>query len=133
MPQNPPDGYHSVTPQTVVDDPRATLDFVQQVFDARVGEIYEDGEVVVHSEAVIGDSKLFIAGVKGDFGVFPVMVNVYADDVDATYAKAEQGATYLREPEDQFYSHRTAGVVDSQGNQWSITTRIGDLSAEGIR
>lgn len=134
MVQNPPDGYHSVTAQTVVNDARATLDFVQQVFDAEVSELYEDGDRVVHSEVVIGDSKLFVAEASDEFPVFPAMLSLYVDDVDATYVRAiEHGATPLREPEDQFYGDRTGGVLDSQGNQWWIATRVEDVSVEEIQ
>jgi PhnB protein len=62
------------------------------------------------------------------------MLNVYVDDVDAAFAKAiEHGATPLREPIDQFYGDRTGGVLDSQGNQWWISTHIEDVSEEEIR
>lgn len=133
MPQNPPDGYHTVTPQTIVDDARATLDFVQKVFDAGIRELYEEGDRIVHSEVVIGDSVLFIAGASDEFGAFPALLSIYVDDVGATYARAiEQGATSLREPEDQFYGDRTGGVLDSQGNQWWIATRVEDVTPEEI-
>ncbi|HUF15717.1 MAG TPA: VOC family protein [Acidimicrobiia bacterium] len=134
MPQNPPEGYHTLTPQIVVEDARETIDFVQNVFDADLRENYEDDGRIVHSEVMIGDSRLMIASASEEFGVFPLMVNLYVDDVDATFAKAiEHGATSLRDPADQFYGDRTGGVIDPQGNQWWISTHIEDVSEEEMR
>lgn len=124
----------SIIPQTMVTDARATLEFVQTVFDAEVSQLYEENDVVFHSEVVIGDSKLMIATASEQFPPFPLMTNVYVDDVDAAYARAiELGATSLRKPEDQFYGDRTGGVVDSEGNRWWISTHIEDVSDEEMR
>lgn len=133
MPQNPPHGYHTITPQAVVDDARAMLDFVEKVFDGTVISLYEEGDSVRHSEIQVGDSRLMIASSNEEFLEFPFMMNVYVDDVDTTFAKAvEHGATPLRDPEDQFYGDRTGGVRDTQGNQWWISTHIEDVSDEEV-
>jgi uncharacterized glyoxalase superfamily protein PhnB len=134
MPKNPPDGYQTVTPQTIVSNARSTLDFVQRVFGGEIVELMEDGDRVIHSEVMIGDSKVMIASANEEFSVFPFLVTVYVDDVDAIYAKAiEQGAASLRKPEHQFYGDRTGGVLDDQGNQWWISTHIEDVSAEEMQ
>jgi uncharacterized glyoxalase superfamily protein PhnB len=134
MPKNPPDGYQTVTPQTIVENARSTLDFVQRVFGGEIVELMEDGDRVIHSEVMIGDSKVMIASANEEFPVFPFLVTVYVDDADAIYAKAiEQGAASLREPEDQFYGDRTGGVLDDQGNQWWISTHIEDVSPEEMQ
>lgn len=134
MTQNQPERYHTITPQTIVDDARETIEFVQNVFDAEIEEIYENEGHIMHSEARIGDSRIMMASSSEDIADFPFMLNVYVDDVDATFAKAvELGATPLREPEDQFYGDRTGGVRDTQGNQWWISTHIEDVSEEEIR
>lgn len=134
MPQNPPEGYHTITPQIMAADARETLAFLTAVFGAETLQVYEDGEKILHSELMIGDSRIMLASSNDEFGVFPLMTNVYVADVDATYAKAlENGATSLREPEEQFYGDRTAGVVDGQGNQWWIATHIEDVSDEELR
>jgi PhnB protein len=124
----------TLIPQTIVSDARATLDFVEKVFDAEITEIYEENDRIFHSEVAIGDSRLMIANASEDFPAFPLMANVYVDDVDAVFTRAiELGATSLREPEDQFYGDRTGGVIDSQGNQWWISTHIEDVSEEEMQ
>jgi uncharacterized glyoxalase superfamily protein PhnB len=134
MLNNPPDGYHTITPQIVVSDARATIDFLQDVFGAEIKELYQDGDRVIHAEMRVGDSLVFVAGANEEFGVFPAMLNVYVDDADSTYARAlSAGGTSLREPEDQFYGDRTSGVLDPQGNQWWISTHLEDVSEDAMR
>lgn len=134
MPNNPPEGYHTLTPQTIVDDAAETIAFVEAVFDAELEEVYEIDGFIQHAQVRIGDSLLMLASSSESFAEFPVMMNVYVDDVDAVFARAvEHGATPLREPEDQFYGDRTGGVRDGQGNQWWISTRIEDVSEKEMR
>jgi PhnB protein len=131
MPQNPPEGYHTITPQLIVEDARETLDFIAEVFDGEILDVYESNGSINHAEAMIGDSRVMVASASSEFPSFPAMLVVYVDDVDAIYQRAlEEGAVSLREPEDQFYGDRTGGVKDPQGNQWWISTHIEDVSAE---
>lgn len=134
MLKNPPEGYHTLTPQTIVEDARETIDFLVDVFGADIKEIYEDDGFVHHAELFIGDSIVMVASASEDFPAFPFMMNVYVDDVDTTFARAlERDATPLREHADQFYGDRTGGVLDSSGNQWWISTHFEDVSEEEIR
>lgn len=134
MLKNPPDGYHTLTPHTIVEDAPATIDFLVDVLAAEVKEVYESDGFVHHSELRIGDSIVMVASASEEFPAFPFIMNVYVDDVDATFTRAvEHGATPLREPADQFYGDRTGGVLDSQGNQWWISTHIEDVSEDEIR
>jgi PhnB protein len=124
----------TLTVQIVTDNARSLIAFVEDVFDAETTEIYEDGDQVIHSQVVIGDSNLFIADSNDEFGPFPAMLNVYVDDVDAVHARAlEKGATTLRDPEDQFYGDRSGGVLDNHGNQWWISTQVEEVSEEEMR
>ena len=134
MPQNPPERYHTITPQTIVDDAHETIAFLEDVFDADVEFLAENEGFVQHAELRIGDSVVMVAEASEDFPPFPLMVNIYVDDIDATFARAvERGATPLRQPEDQFYGDRTGGVRDGQGNQWWIATHVEDVSDEEIK
>jgi PhnB protein len=48
---------------------------------------------------------------------------MWLKDVDAAYKRAlECGATSLAEPEDKPYDERVAGVKDTFGNTWWIST-----------
>jgi uncharacterized glyoxalase superfamily protein PhnB len=53
---------------------------------------------------------------------------MYVDDVDGTYQLAlEHGAMSLREPAEQYYGDRNAGVEDPFGNQWWIALHREDI------
>jgi uncharacterized glyoxalase superfamily protein PhnB len=63
----------------------------------------------------------------------PNTLYMYVADVDAMYARAMSApgaAKSLREPTDEFYGDRAAGVEDAQGNQWWFATHIEDVSQE---
>lgn len=134
MPENPPTGYHTVTPQSIVPEPREVIDFVREVFGATLDDQYVVDDVIVHAEVVLGDSRIMIGASNEDYPPMPLSTHTYVDDVDAAYEKAiELGATSLREPEDEFYGDRTGVVRDSQGNLWSIATAIEEVSREEMQ
>src|SRR5206468_1707240 len=60
--------------------------------------------------------------------------HLYVDDVDAAYDRALQaGGESLREPQDQFYGDRSAGIKDRFGNQWWLATHVEDVSMEEMQ
>ena len=130
-----PDGYHTVTPYLVVRGVTDLIHFLQRAFDAR--EISRtrlpDGSIM-YAEVRIGDSLIMLGEAAENTPPMPAMLHLYLEDTDAAYRRAlAAGATSLREPEDQFYGDRTAGVQDAFGNQWWLATHIEDVSAEEIQ
>ncbi len=75
MPQNPPEGYHTITPQIIAEDARETFDFLVAVFGATPLDVYENNGRIMHSELRIGDSRLMLASSSEEFGTFPLMTN----------------------------------------------------------
>jgi PhnB protein len=129
-----PDGYHTVTPYLMVEGASTVLEFAKQVFGAEefVNMPAPNGKVG-HAEIRIGDSVVMVADAStSDQGVvMPGVLTVYVDDVDKAYAASlEAGATSLREPADQFYGDRTAGVKDAAGDHWWISTHVEDVPPE---
>ena len=89
---------------------------------------------VMHAEVQIGDSRIMVAEVCGEWNPIPAMLHVYVNDADATYRTAiEAGATSLQEPTDQFYGDRSGGVKDAFGNHWWIATHKEDISPEEMQ
>jgi PhnB protein len=131
-----PDGYHTVTPYLMVEGASTVLEFAKQVFGAEefVNMPAADGKIG-HAEIRIGDSVVMVADAStSDQGVvMPGVLTVYVDDVDKAYAASlEAGATSLREPADQFYGDRTAGVKDAAGDHWWISTHIEDVPPDEL-
>ena len=66
-----------------------------------------------------------------EFPARPAMLHLYVQDVDATYQSALAAAACpSREPADQFYGDRSAGIRDRFGNEWWLATHVKDLTPE---
>jgi PhnB protein len=116
-------GYRSITPFL---HPRGTdklMEFVKQTFGAQtVDEPFKtpDG-LIAHASMRIGNALIEMGETHGDWKPLPANLHVFVDDVDAAYARAlRAGATSAREPADQPYGERVAGVIDRWGNNWWI-------------
>jgi PhnB protein len=127
-----PDEYHTITPYLIVHDVEGLMEFLERALDAREIERLEaPGGSIVHAEMRIGDSVVMMAEANEQNPPRPAMLHLYLEDADAAYGRAlEAGATSLREPEDQFYGDRTAGVKDRFGNQWWLATHVEDVTPE---
>ncbi|HMZ81442.1 MAG TPA: VOC family protein [Acidobacteriota bacterium] len=129
-----PDGYHTVTPYLVVENPANLLEFLTSAFDARVtfASRHSDGSVG-HAEVKIGDSMIMIGPAGPQSQPMPSMLYLYVPDTDAVYAQAlKAGGVSIMEPANQFYGDRNAGVKDHFGNQWWIATHVEDVSPEEL-
>jgi uncharacterized glyoxalase superfamily protein PhnB len=129
-----PEGYHTITPIIQVEGASKFIDYLKNAFDAKEIHRYADPEgAIMHAEVQVGDSRIMLSDASDDFKAWPIRLQLYVVDVDTTYEKAlEAGATSVREPSDQFYGDRSAGVVDNWGNQWWIGTHKEDLTPEEI-
>ena len=130
-----PDGYHSVTPYLTVPGIPKLIDFVKQAFGAQqiVRMDGPDGNIV-HAEVKIGDSIIMMGEANSNFSPMPGKIHLYIEGVDKVYKRAlDAGATSLREPTDQFYGDRMAGVLDKSGNEWWISTHTEDLTPEEMK
>jgi len=137
-----PDGYHSVQPYLMLDNTAKAIDFYQKAFGAteRLRMKQPDGRVG-HAEIQIGDSCIMMADENPQIQAFApkhyggsaVSLLIYTEDCDGMYQRAiAAGAESLREPADQFYGDRMAGVKDPFGYSWFIATHIKDVSKEEL-
>jgi uncharacterized glyoxalase superfamily protein PhnB len=112
-----PEGWRTITPRIVVDDPKEFVEFLKRVFDAE-GDYLENRPSVIK----IGDSRIMISEV-GARNTTTAFLYVYVLDADATYQRAvEAGARVLEPPIDTPYGDRRAMVEDHWGNTWQIAT-----------
>jgi PhnB protein len=138
-----PEGYHSVLPYLQVRGAAKAIEFYREVFGAQemLRMPQPDGRVG-HAEIRVGDSIVMLAdefperGIHGPghYGGAPMTLMMYTEDCDAIYKKAiAAGAKSLREPADQFYGDRMAGIEDPFGFQWYIATHVRDVSEEEMK
>lgn len=121
------EGYHTVTPYLIVQEAEQLIDFVKSAFGAT--ELFRDigSAGGIHCEVKIGDSMVMIGGGGAWRGEpMPATLYLYLPDVDTVYQRALQaGATSIKEPGDEPYGDRLAGVKDTSGNVWYIAMQIG--------
>ncbi len=133
-----PDGYHSVQPYMMFKKCADAIAFYVEAFGAteRFRMANAQGGIS-HAEIQIGNSVIMMADESVEsgalsvehFGGSPVSIMIYTENCDATYARAvAAGATGDREPADQPYGDRMAGVQDPFGYRWYIATHIKDVS-----
>lgn len=137
-----PDGYHSVQPYLIIKNAAAAIDFYKKALTAKERFRMEKDGHIGHAEIEIGDSCIMLADEHPEIGAYspahfggsPVSLMIYVPDCDAVYKQAvAAGAKSEREPEDQFYGDRMAGVLDPFGFRWYIATHIKDVSPEEMQ
>ncbi len=137
-----PEGYHSIQPYLILDGAARAIEFYQKAFGAaeRLSMKQPDGRIG-HAEIEIGDSVIMMADenpqvqafAPGHYGGSSVSLLIYTENCDAMYQRAiAAGAKSVREPEDQFYGDRMAGVEDPFGYKWYIATHIKDVTKEEL-
>ena len=138
-----PDGYHSLQPYLYFKNTPDAIAFYAKAFGAteRMRMPDKSGRIM-HAEISIGDSCIMMADENADMGAYSpehyggvaMSLVLYVEDCDVVYKKAlAAGAKSLREPADQFYGDRTAGVADPFGFHWWIGTHIKDVSMEEMQ
>lgn len=134
-----PHGATSLTPFLAIEDVRGAIAFYRDVFGARVVDVAEMGDVVVHAVLDFGAGLLQLGEPVAAYGLVPApggdqdcySIGLYCPDVDATLAQAEAAGATVREPATTFVSgDRFASIRDPFGVRWSIMTRVEDLSEE---
>lgn len=138
-----PDGYPVITPYLIVTEARAAIGFYQRIFGAseRMRLDMPDGKIG-HAELLIGGSLLMLADEFPEMGArgpqpgagAPVMLHLYAEDVDGLVARAlAAGARLERAVETKFYGDRSGSLVDPWGHHWHIATHVEDVSPEEMK
>jgi PhnB protein len=138
-----PEGYHTATPYLIVRGAARAIDFYQQAFGAtELMRFAEPGGRVGHAEIKIGDSRIMLAdefpemGIRSpqSFGGSGVILALYVEDVDASFARAvAAGATVLRPVKDQFYGDRAGTLTDPFGHVWTLATHTEDVPPDELR
>jgi uncharacterized glyoxalase superfamily protein PhnB len=128
-----PKGYHTVTPYLAVKGAAQLLDFVKRAFGAKERmRMPGPNGTIMHAEITLGDSIVMLADPPTD--PMPAMIHIYVKNVDSVYKAAlKAGAESVREPADQFYGDRSAGVKDAFGNQWWLSTHVEDVSPKEMQ
>jgi uncharacterized glyoxalase superfamily protein PhnB len=130
-------GLQTVMPYLAGEGAANLIDFMERAFGAKVEARYprpDDPEKIMHSEIVIGDSRIELGDVQDPAEARRFELHLYVEDADAVYEKAiAAGARTLHAPTDQPYGDREGGIEDPMGNYWYIATHGKKIRPEGFR
>lgn len=139
-----PEGYRTVTPQLYIRGCAAAIEFYKKAFGAKelLRHSGPDGKSIIHARLRIGDSIVLVndeAPTMGghspsSLGGTTVTINLYVEDADALFAAAVAAGAEVTMPlQDMFWGDRFSQVRDPFGHNWTIGTRIEDVSPEESR
>lgn len=133
-----PKGYHSVTPYLACADAGSAILFYVEALSAR--ELYRlpmpDGKIA-HAELEIGNSRIMLSDEAPEwgnqsataFGGSPIMLVVYAEDVDTLAEQFVRAGGEVVEPvELKFYGDRSGRFRDPEGYHWILSQHVEDVS-----
>ena len=138
-----PKGFHTLTPHLVIKGAAEAIEFYKRAFQAQeVVRMLSPEKRIIHAELKIGDSMVFIGeefptmGCTGPavLGGTPVTLHLYVDDVDAVFDRAvKAGATVTMPLNNMFWGDRYGKLTDPFGHNWSIASRVEDVSPEEMQ
>lgn len=122
----------NVIPYLIVKGASNAIAFYTKAFGAKETFRMENEGRIGHAEMTFGESKIMLAdehpelGYLGPQGRSPVTLVINTDNCDAIFAQAvAAGAKVEREPKDQEYGERNAGVIDPFGHTWYFSQHLG--------
>ena len=119
-----PKGFHTITPNIIVDDTEQAVDFLKKALGAT--ESYRltmsDGKIA-HCELKFGNSILNLGASMEGWPAHGLVAQIYVEDSDALFQRAVQaGAKVIMPMTDMFFGSREGRVADPFGNVWIIAT-----------
>jgi uncharacterized glyoxalase superfamily protein PhnB len=128
-----PDGFPTIPILTTA---RGTelYRFLEQAFDAKLLDRHDtpDGEPA-YMTVRVGDSIVSVMRPLKEGQPTRSAFYVYVPDVEIAYRRAlSAGAQSVQEPNDVVHGDRMATVIDPFGNQWTIASRIEQISVEEL-
>ncbi len=137
-----PPGFHTLTAHLTVRGCAEYVDFLKRAFHAvEISRSPGPGGKLMHANVRIGDTFLMLNDDFPEFGAppiaegnWPLRLNLYVPDADATWAQAiAAGCQPVFPLQDQFWGDRSGQLRDPAGFVWAIATRIEDLTPEEMR
>lgn len=119
-----PKGFHTITPNIIVDDAEQAVAFLKRAFGAT--EAYRltmSNGKIAHCELKLGDSIFNLGTSMEGWPPHGLVAQIYVEDSDALFNRAVQaGAKVIMPMTDMFFGSREGRVADPFGNVWTIAT-----------
>jgi PhnB protein len=130
-----PKGFHTITPNIIVDDAEQAVAFLKKALGAT--ESYRltmsDGKIA-HCELKIGNSILNLGASMEGWPAHGLVAQIYVEDSDALFQRAVQaGAKVIMPMTDMFFGSREGRLADPFGNVWIIATLKAEVPPEEMQ
>lgn len=130
-----PKGFHTITPNIIVDDAEQAVAFLKKALGAT--ESYRltmsDGKIA-HCELKIGNSILNLGASMEGWPAHGLVAQIYVEDSDALFQRAvEAGAKVIMPMTDTFFGSREGRLADPFGNVWTIATLKEEVPPEEMQ
>jgi PhnB protein len=125
-----PEGFHTITPNIIVNDGQAAIAFLTRAFGAEEKvRLTMPGGKIAHCELQIGDSRINLGDAMEGWPPHPLLAQIFVEDSDALFARAvAAGAKVIMPMTDMFFGTREGRISDPFGNTWTISTRKEEVS-----
>ena len=130
-----PKGFHTITPNIIVDDAEKAVEFLKKALGAteRYRLMMSNGKIA-HCELRIGDSVLNLGESMEGWPARGLVAQIYVEDSDALFKRAvDAGATVIMPMTDMFFGSREGRVADPYGDVWTIATLREEVSPEEMQ
>ena len=119
-----PKGFHTITPNIVVEDAEKAVAFFKNAFGA--SESYRltmSSGQITHCELRLGDSIFNLGTAMDGWPAHGLVAQIYVEDSDALFDRAVQaGAKVIMPMTDMFFGSREGRIADPFGSVWTIAT-----------
>ena len=119
-----PQGFHTVTPNIIVDDAVGAIEFLKRAFGAteRYRLTMSNGKIA-HCELSLGTSVVNLGESAEGWPAHGLVAQIYVENSDALFEQAvAAGASVIMPMTDMFFGSREGRVADPFGNVWTIST-----------
>ena len=130
-----PKGFHTITPNIIVDDAEQAVAFLKKALGATENYrlLLSNGKIT-HCELRIGDSVLNLGESMEGWPARGLVAQLYVEDSDALFTQAvDAGATVVMPMTDMFFGSREGRVADPYGSVWTIATMREEVAPDEIQ
>ena len=130
-----PQGFHTITPNIIVDDAEQALAFFKKAFGASENyRLTMSNGTITHCEIKLGDSIFNLGTSMNGWPAHGIIAQIYVEDSDALFERAVQaGATVIMPMTDMFFGSREGRIADPFGSVWTIATLKEDVAPEEMQ
>lgn len=130
-----PNGFHTVTPNIVVENAEHAIAFLKAALGATESyRLTMSNGRIAHCELRVGDSVVNLGEAMEGWPPHGLVAQIYVQDSDALFRQAvEAGAKVIMPMTDMFFGSREGRIADPFGNVWTIATLREEVSPQEMQ